>query len=174
MGAIDRNDTRDQDRYANVHAASKRMLDAVRCTGPRSQGRVRRLRPHHTDLLSPRLPGADAVPPQCALPCPRSGRNDGGVPAVPPLRPLRAASDVGLDTVTALVRIIEDAPAKMLDLKTLAANAGYSPSLFQRHFMTIVGLSPRAYHAAVRAKIYRRALKEELNATAALTHAGSG
>jgi AraC family transcriptional regulator of adaptative response/methylated-DNA-[protein]-cysteine methyltransferase len=89
-------------------------------------------------------------------------------------RPLRAASDVGLDTVTALVRIIEDAPAEILDLKTLAAKAGYSPSHFQRHFTTIVSLSPRADHAAVRAKIYRRALKEEPNATAALTHAGSG
>ncbi len=88
--------------------------------------------------------------------------------------PLRAVADVGLATVTALVRIIEDAPEETLDLATLAAKAGYAPSHFQRRFTAIVGLSPRDYHAAVRAQAYKRALKEEPSTTAALHRAGYG
>ncbi len=88
--------------------------------------------------------------------------------------PLRAVADVGLATVAALVRVIEDGAADTLDLATLSAKAGYARSHFQRRFTAIVGLSPRAYHAAVRAKAYRRALREEPSATAALTRAGYG
>ena len=88
--------------------------------------------------------------------------------------PLHAVADVGLATVTALVRVIEAQPGETLDLTTLARRAGYSPGHFQRRFTAIVGLSPREYHAAVRARAYRRALREEPTATAALHRAGYG
>ncbi len=89
-------------------------------------------------------------------------------------QPLQAVADVGLATVTALVRVIEDGVADALDLKTLASKAGYSPAHFQRRFTAIVGLSPRDYHAAVRARAYRHALREEPTTTAALMRAGYG
>ncbi len=88
--------------------------------------------------------------------------------------PLHAVADVGLATVTTLARVIEDAAGDMLDLNTLAAKAGYSPAHFQRRFTKIVGLSPRDYHGSVRARLYRRALREEPSATAALHRAGYG
>ena len=89
-------------------------------------------------------------------------------------RPLHAVADVGLATVAALARVIEDAPADALPLELLAAKAGYAPSHFQRRFRAIVGLSPRDYHAAIRARAYRRALAEEPSATAAMMRAGYG
>ncbi len=88
--------------------------------------------------------------------------------------PLHAVADVGLATVAALARIIEEAPEETLPLELLAAKAGYSPSHFQRRFRAIVGLSPRDYHSAIRARAYRDALREEPSATAALTRAGYG
>ena len=88
--------------------------------------------------------------------------------------PLHAAADIGFATVAALARTIEEAPADALPLAVLARKAGYSASHFQRRFRAIVGLSPRDYHAAVRARTYRRALREEPSATAAMTRAGYG
>jgi len=86
--------------------------------------------------------------------------------------PLHAVADVGLATVTALVRVIEEQPGETLDLATLAKRAGYSPAHCQRRFTAIAGLSPRAYHSAIRARVYRLALREEPTATAALHRAG--
>jgi len=67
--------------------------------------------------------------------------------------PLHAVADVGLATVTALVRAIEEQPGGTLDLATLAKRAAYSPAHFQRRFSAIVGLSPRAYHSAIRVRV---------------------
>lgn len=89
-------------------------------------------------------------------------------------RPLQAAADVGLATVEALARLIEDAPEAMFPLDLLAAKAGYSPTHFQRRFRAATGLSPREYHAAIRARAYRHALRAEPSATAALHAAGYG
>jgi len=88
--------------------------------------------------------------------------------------PLHAVADVGLATVEALVRVIEDAPEAAFPLDLLAAKAGYSPTHFQRRFRAATGLSPRDYHAAVRARVYRHALRAEPSATAALHAAGYG
>lgn len=89
-------------------------------------------------------------------------------------RPLQAAADVGLATVEAMARLIEDAPDDAFPLDTLAAKAGYSPTHFQRRFRAATGLSPRDYHAAVRARAYRHALRAEPSVTAALHAAGYG
>lgn len=89
-------------------------------------------------------------------------------------RPLAAIPDIGLATVEALCRMIEADPAETLSLDTLGARAGYSPYHLQRRFSALVGLSPRDYHAAVRARLYRQTLRTEPTATAALHAAGYG
>lgn len=88
--------------------------------------------------------------------------------------PLGLVPDVGLATVAALCRHIEDHASDALDLAGLAARAGYSVAHFQRRFTALVGLSPRAYHTAVRAKLYRRLLRSASRATDALFEAGYG
>lgn len=88
--------------------------------------------------------------------------------------PLQAVPDLGLASVAAICRLIEARVAEPLPLAELAAHAGYAPSHFQRRFTALVGLSPRAYHAALRARAYRRALGSEASATAALHAAGYG
>jgi AraC family transcriptional regulator of adaptative response/methylated-DNA-[protein]-cysteine methyltransferase len=88
--------------------------------------------------------------------------------------PLAAAPDLGLASVAAICRLIEERVADPLPLAELAAKAGYSPAHFQRRFTALVGLSPRDYHAALRARAYRRALRAEGSATAALHAAGYG
>lgn len=89
-------------------------------------------------------------------------------------RPLAAVPDIGLATVEALCRMIEADPATRIDLATLAARAGYSPFHLQRRFTALVGLSPRDYHAALRSRLYRRALRTEASATQAMYAAGYG
>lgn len=89
-------------------------------------------------------------------------------------RPLAPLADVGLATVEAICRHIEDHVADALPLEELARRAGYSEAHFQRRFTALVGLSPRDYHAAVRARRYRGALRAATTATAALHDAGYG
>lgn len=89
-------------------------------------------------------------------------------------RPLALVPDVGLATIETLCRMIEADPAERLDLATLATRAGYSPFHLQRRFKALVGLSPREYHAAIRARAYRRALRTEPSATHAMHAAGYG
>lgn len=89
-------------------------------------------------------------------------------------QPLAKVPDVGLATVAALCRVIEERADEPLDLATLAGIAGYSVHHFQRRFRALVGLSPREYHAAVRARAFRRALRAGGNATQAIHAAGYG
>ncbi|MFN3287316.1 MAG: Ada metal-binding domain-containing protein, partial [Sphingomonadaceae bacterium] len=89
-------------------------------------------------------------------------------------RPLAAVPDLGLASVTAICRLIEERVEEPLPLAELAARAGYAPAHFQRRFTALVGLSPRAWHAALRARAYRRALRAGPSATAALHEAGYG
>ena len=57
-------------------------------------------------------------------------------------------------------------------LRELARIAGFSPFHLQRMFRATIGLSPRAYAAAVRARRSRRALGAEATVTAAVFAAG--
>lgn len=89
-------------------------------------------------------------------------------------QPLAAVPDLGLASVAAICRLIEQRVDEPLPLAELAARAGYAPAHFQRRFTALVGLSPRAWHAALRAQAYRRALRTGPSATAALHAAGYG
>ena len=89
-------------------------------------------------------------------------------------RPLAPLADIGLITVEAICRHIEERAAETLPLDALALRSGYSAAHLQRRFRAAVGLSPREYQAAVRARHYRRALRTEPTATAALYAAGYG
>lgn len=59
-------------------------------------------------------------------------------------------------------------------LGTLAAAAGLSPAHFQRQFTRTLGLSPRAYQAALRADRFRVALRQGRDVTSALYESGYG
>lgn len=89
-------------------------------------------------------------------------------------QPLAAVPDVGLATVAALCRVIEERVDEPLDLTTLAGLAGYSATHFQRRFRALVGLSPREYHAAVRGQAFRRELRSGASATEAVFAVGYG
>jgi AraC family transcriptional regulator of adaptative response/methylated-DNA-[protein]-cysteine methyltransferase len=61
-----------------------------------------------------------------------------------------------------------------VSLRTLAAVAALSPAHFQRQFTRALGVSPRAYQAALRAHRFRRALRHGRDVTSALYEAGYG
>ncbi len=61
-----------------------------------------------------------------------------------------------------------------LDLRSLAAYAGMSRFHFHRVFKTVLGLTPKAYAAALRARRLRRALAEAASITEAMYGAGFG
>jgi AraC family transcriptional regulator, regulatory protein of adaptative response / methylated-DNA-[protein]-cysteine methyltransferase len=61
-----------------------------------------------------------------------------------------------------------------VSLKTLAAIAKLSPAHFQRQFTRALGVSPRAYQAALRADRFRSALRHGHDVTSAVYEAGYG
>jgi len=75
--------------------------------------------------------------------------------------------------VTEACRRIEAAEV-VPDLRSLAARAGMSPFHFHRVFRTMVGLTPKAYAAALRARRLRSALGEAATITEAMYGAGFG
>lgn len=83
---------------------------------------------------------------------------------------MRAA---GLDQIAAACRRIEMAET-MPTLEALAAEAGMSPSHFQRRFKAVTGVTPRAYAAENRAGRVRAALEAGAAVTEAIHAAGYG
>lgn len=81
---------------------------------------------------------------------------------------MRAA---GLDQIAAACRRIEMAET-MPTLEALAAEAGMSPSHFQRRFKAVTGVTPRAYAAENRAGRVRAALEAGAAVTEAIHAAG--
>src|SRR4051812_7385306 len=77
------------------------------------------------------------------------------------------------DLAVAACRAIENAE-EPLSLAELARAARLSPFHFQRLFKSAVGLTPKAYAAAVRAKRLRAALPKAGSVTSALYEAGFG
>jgi len=75
--------------------------------------------------------------------------------------------------VTEACRRIEAAEV-VPDLRSLVARAGMSPFHFHRVFRTMVGLTPKAYAAALRARRLRSALGEAATITEAMYGAGFG
>jgi AraC family transcriptional regulator of adaptative response/methylated-DNA-[protein]-cysteine methyltransferase len=75
--------------------------------------------------------------------------------------------------VAAACRAIEDAEAPP-SLATLARDAGLSPFHFHRRFKAALGVTPKAYAAAVRRRRLRAALDRRGSVTAAILDAGYG
>jgi len=79
--------------------------------------------------------------------------------------------------VAAVARLIEDAvaaEAPVPDLATLAARAGYAPHHLHRLFRRAIGLTPRAFARALRARRAEAGLAEGASVTEAITAAGYG
>ena len=88
-------------------------------------------------------------------------------------RPDAALSDAAQRTawVTAVCRWLEAADGR-LTLAELAARSGYSPFHVQRTFRAVIGMTPRAYAAGLRAERLRRELAAGRPVTAAMHRAG--
>lgn len=91
------------------------------------------------------------------------------------LRPCRrcAPNEVSRDerAVYAALKTLREAEEPVA-LARLAEASGYSPSHFQRIFSRAIGLSPAAYHRAVRRERAAAALKDECDVTDAIYAAG--
>ena len=79
-----------------------------------------------------------------------------------------------VDQVRRACAYIEQHAEEPLILASIAAHVEASPYHFQRTFTRIVGISPRAYQDALRAKRFRRGLREGVPVTGAIYDAGYG
>ena len=77
------------------------------------------------------------------------------------------------EAIARACRIIEEADASPV-LKELAATVGFSPFHFQRLFKKTVGVTPKAYAVACRARRFQENLREEWSVTQAIYEAGFG
>jgi AraC family transcriptional regulator, regulatory protein of adaptative response / methylated-DNA-[protein]-cysteine methyltransferase len=90
-------------------------------------------------------------------------------------RPDLSDSDVHMEVVTAVCRMIDDAVTTrgtVPSLDALAARAGYSPFHLHRIFRATTGLTPRAYGAAARARLLRARLDASRTVSEAIHDAG--
>ena len=80
----------------------------------------------------------------------------------------------GLSKLIDVARYMESHADQRLTLSVLAKRAALSPSRFQRVFKSAFGVSPKAYHDAIRMKRFKAALKGGDNVTGAIFSAGFG
>jgi AraC family transcriptional regulator of adaptative response/methylated-DNA-[protein]-cysteine methyltransferase len=80
----------------------------------------------------------------------------------------------GLDRVRRACGFIQAHADKPLTLAQMAKHVGTSPFHLQRTFSKLVGISPRAYHDAVRAGRFRDGLREGTPVSGAVYDAGYG
>jgi AraC family transcriptional regulator of adaptative response/methylated-DNA-[protein]-cysteine methyltransferase len=76
-----------------------------------------------------------------------------------------------MQTIAAFISAHADEP---LSLATLAREAGLSPSHLQRTFTAVMGVSPKAFHAAARVKRFKSRLRAGKDVTTATFDAGYG
>lgn len=86
--------------------------------------------------------------------------------------PIRTPAHV--DQIRRACLYIERHAEEPLTLASIAAHVDASPYHFQRTFTRIVGISPRAYQDALRAKRFRRDLREGAPVVGAIYDAGYG
>lgn len=86
--------------------------------------------------------------------------------------PIKMPSHV--DQIRRACLYIERHAEEPLTLASIAAHVDASPYHFQRTFTRIVGISPRAYQDALRAKRFRRDLREGAPVVGAIYDAGYG
>ena len=77
------------------------------------------------------------------------------------------------EAIARACRIIEEAEAPPA-LKALAATVGFSPFHFQRLFKETVGVTPKAYAVACRARRFQENLRQDRTVTQAMYEAGFG
>jgi AraC family transcriptional regulator, regulatory protein of adaptative response / methylated-DNA-[protein]-cysteine methyltransferase len=80
----------------------------------------------------------------------------------------------GLEEVRRACAFIHQRAAQSLTLAQIAAHVGGSPFHLQRTFTKLVGISPRAYHEAVRAGRFRDGLRSGTMVSGAVYDAGYG
>jgi AraC family transcriptional regulator, regulatory protein of adaptative response / methylated-DNA-[protein]-cysteine methyltransferase len=83
-------------------------------------------------------------------------------------------SPLGMDQVRKACAFIQRHADAPITLARIAQHVNASPFHFQRVFTRLVGISPRAYQDALRAKHFRRGLREGAPVTGALYDAGYG
>ena len=86
----------------------------------------------------------------------------------------RDAAAPGIAAVRRACAYIAAHATAPLTLKAVAEQVGLSPSHFQRTFTRVTGISPRAYHEAVRAGRFRDDLRRGAAVAAAIYDAGYG
>jgi AraC family transcriptional regulator of adaptative response/methylated-DNA-[protein]-cysteine methyltransferase len=74
----------------------------------------------------------------------------------------------------AIAAFISAHAGEPLSLKSLADKAGLSPFHLQRSFKAVIGVSPKAYHAAERLKTFKSRLRAGESVTTATYEAGYG
>ena len=85
-----------------------------------------------------------------------------------------AAAPAGLNDVRLACAFIRSRATHALTLAQIASHVGTSPFHLQRTFTKLVGISPRAYQAAVRAGQFREGLRQGTAVSAAVYDAGYG
>jgi AraC family transcriptional regulator of adaptative response/methylated-DNA-[protein]-cysteine methyltransferase len=81
---------------------------------------------------------------------------------------------LGMDQVRKACAFIQQHADAPITLARLARHVNASPFHFQRVFTRLVGISPRAYQDALRARRFRRGLREGAPVTGAIYDAGYG
>lgn len=89
-------------------------------------------------------------------------------------RPRDAACEPNLERVREAIRLIDARPESPPTLTELGAQAGVTPSHFQRAFKQAVGITPRQYADALRLGRFRALLREGGDLTDAMYAAGYG
>lgn len=84
------------------------------------------------------------------------------------------AVPAGLPEVRRACAYIAEHTGETITLAALAEHLGSGASHFQRTFMRIVGISPRAYHDALRARRFRGELRSGTDLSSAVYDAGYG
>jgi AraC family transcriptional regulator of adaptative response/methylated-DNA-[protein]-cysteine methyltransferase len=79
-----------------------------------------------------------------------------------------------VDAVERACRYLERRAGRVVTLREVAGHVGMSPSHLQRTFSERVGVSPRAYHEALRARRFRRGLRGGEDVAGATYAAGYG
>ena len=109
------------------------------------------------------------------------GENDRMSPRAPaeatPAFATASVSDAGSDADPRLIALARDIVARADEpwpLAVMAAGFGLSPSAFQRRFIALVGLSPKALQDAARMGRLKSALKSGSRVTDAILEAGFG
>lgn len=154
----------EESRWSSVLArdasADGAFVYAVRTTGVYCRPSCPSRRPRRESVLF--YAGPDAAELAGFRACLRC-RPRAGAPIPPGLDEVRRAC--------ALIQRHADAP---LTLAKLAAHVGLSPFHLQRTFTKLVGISPRAYHEAVRAGRFRDGLRHGSPVSGAVYDAGYG